>query len=652
MRALIIILLSSLVLFGCGAEPGEVAPVEKIFDPRVPGGTTSANPRTQDILGLSAEVEYNRVTLRWVNPSIYIGQSYKIHVYRIEGDGEGFTLPDPGAMGSSAFLYYPRIDFQPFNDILYVDQNTENLFNLIPNKTYTYFVLVEKGDLFSSGKTITVSIPEAETQIDLPAPSSFWKNYASRTGGRPNPDFGTIFMETLDAGAPSLTSSNGQIAWAKEGTIQYISDTDNNRVMIYVNRLGLSCYEDNTEGSLEFDICIAVNGMAPLQPYAVLGQASFGSSFNCQDAANPLDDAQCLTRPTGVLVKDDKLVISDNGNDRVKIYDYLPKYGCYNFENMLGDTTPPECTPSRVIGKQGISDLTNYSLATDGDSALSCPNGLEAQGDNLYIADTCNHRVVIARNALNPSLFECSPGSWQTSSCVFAGQIGQPDLFSNENFEDEWDADNFSYDYVSDILIGDQTFLRRHIRYPNVVKIHDGKMFIAGNENFSKVTPFGDLTLYSRIMRFDDLVLEGSFPLCTNITYSVGGCDASWVYGQQGYNKIPMTPFGGNYTDNTYTFKQIGGLDLFGEMLFVTDASDNIVSIWQNAFENTTLGSPPTLRITDPAGVFDADNNRSQPDLAGLGGIYFRQNQKGLIVFDSGGNHYYLIQIYETNVSN
>lgn len=646
MRTVFLILL---IFFVIGCNPKETTtPITRIFDPRVPGGTTAANPKIQDVIGLKADVEYDKVTLSWINPSIYVGLNFKLHVFRIDGDGDGFTLPDPG--GPTAFLYYPRNDFDPFEGNLYVDQNTSNTFNLIPNQTYTYFIVVEKDDHFSVGKKVTVTIPERATQIQIPSATAFWKNYAARTGGRPHPDTGAIFMDTLNAGAPTVTQAKGQMAYAKSGTVLFISDTDNNRVMVYLNKNGLACYEDFTEGSLDFDVCIAINGMAPLQPFAVLGQANFSDRYSCQDVANTLDDSECLTAPTGLTIKNNTLFVSDNGNNRVKIYDVLPKYGCYNFENMAGDTTPDHCAPSRVIGKKGVLDLTNYNVTTEGDASLSCPNGLEVYNNNLYIADTCNNRVVVARNAMVPAMFDCNAGTWRTSQCVFGGQIGQPNLFSNENFEAQWDLGNFSYDYVSDTLVGDSNYLRRHIRNPHLVKIYENKLFIAGNENFSKTSPFGDLTLFGRIFRFDTLILEGTFPSCTDTTYLTGGCDASWVYGQRGFTKIPVTPFAGNYMDNTYTLSRVGGLELFDDMMFVTDARENIVSIWENAYDNSILGSPATTRVYDPQGVFDADNGRSQPDLGGLGGINFRQNEKGLVIFDAGKDHFYLIRIFQVGL--
>lgn len=642
---ILFLILAAFLLTGCNTE--EDKPVlERIFDPKVPGGSSLKNPKIQEVIGLTAEVEFNKVTLSWMNPSIYIGQDFKVHVYRVLGDGTLFTLPDPDDGGSSAFLYYPRLDFVPFKDKMYVDENTSSLYNLIVNEKYTYYVLIEKDGFFSDGKTVTITIPERGSQVQVPPPTEFWKNYASRTGNRPDPDTGAIFLDTLNPGIPSTQKNNGNMVYAKSGTLLFISDTDNNRVLVYANNLGRLCYDNFAEGSIEFQICIAINGMAPLSSYAVLGQEDFSSNFSCQDPLNPMAPSDCLTSPTGLAVMNNMLFISDSGNNRVKIYDLLPIYGCFNFKNMLGETTPLQCAPSRVIGKRGINDLNNYTLATDGDATLSCPNGLEVFNNNLYITDTCNNRVVIAKNAANPTLFECNAINWRTSKCVFGGQIGQESLFTNRYFEDEWDQGNFTYDYALDTLDGDTTFLRRHMRNPTNIKIRDNRMFIASNEDFSKVSVFGDLTLFGRILRFDNLILEGAFPACTDSTFITGGCDANWVFGQRGFHRIPVTPFSGNYMDANYTLKSVGGIEIFGEMMFVTDSETNIVSTWNNLLDNSVQGSPANLRIQNPLGVWDADNARAQPNLKGLSSIVFNQTLGGLVIFDSGSHYFYLIKIY------
>lgn len=646
MKNLLCILLMSLAV-ACNTAEEKVDPT-KIFDPKVPGGSAGGQTIVQNVLNLTASTEYDQVELKWKNPSVYDGLSFKIHVYRIDGDGEAFTLPDPSNIANGAFLYYPRPDFQPFTGSLYLDKNASELTgSLFSGNQYTYYVYVEKNSVFSSGKKITITVPEKSSQVTIPSPTNFWKNYVERTGAKPDPDYGTISMQTLDAGAPTLTSANGGIAYALNGTIQYLADTKNNRVMIYMNTLGKACYDDFTPGSFDFDLCLAIYGNAPLTPYAVLGQKNFSENFSCQDAGRTLALKDCLTAPTQIVVNGSQIAISDTGNKRVKIYDTTPIYGCYSFMDMIGETTPNHCSPSRVIGQRNLNELNTYSVATDGDVSLGCPNGLAAHNNNLYIADTCNHRVVLARNAFTPSLFDCTITNWKTSKCVFGGIIGQETLFENKTFVDEWNDGNFSYDYALNTLVGDTDFLKRYVAYPKLIKLtSSNQLFVTGSENFSEVSPFGSLELHGRVLRFNTLILEGTFPTCSQATFLIGGCNADWIYGQQGSKALPVTSLGGTYMDTFYTLKNIGGIEFYAERMFVTDAESNIVSVWNNYMDNTVLGSPASMRVFNPLGVWDADRERSQPNLKGLSSIVFNKTKNGLIIFDSGSNYYYLIQIY------
>lgn len=644
MRKLLSILFCLLALTSCNPEEEKEDPT-RIFDPRVPGGATSADPQVKDVINLKVEVTYNDVTLKWANPSIYAESSFGVHVYRIDGNEEVRNFPEPASIGSNSFIYHPKLDYEPFKGTVYKDENGDTREALIQGRTYTYYVYLKKDNRFSAGKKITVTIPFKDDVITIPSPTEFWKNYTQRQGGKPDPDYQLITISTLTAGKPTVTQAKGGMAYAKSGTVLYLADTDTNRVMIYVNTLAQECFKQ-PEGSFERSICLMMYGNAPLTAYGVIGQANFNDSFSCQDSGRILDTAQCLTSPTQLMVDDkDRLYITDNGNDRVKIYDTTPIDGCFNIRNLTGDTTPVQCTPSRVIGQRSLTAIVKYDIATNGDVGLSCPNGLAMRNNNLYIADTCNNRVVVARNAGNPALFDCNDSNWKTSRCSFGSVLFQPDMFSNGNFEHEWDEGNFSYDIAMNVLVGDLNYLKKHLGNPKLIKFHDGKMYVTGNEDFEESTGFGNLTLFGRMLRYDSEVLEGTFPQCNPTSFLANGCNADWVYGQQGFDILPITSFGGNYTDFFFTFKDVGGFDFFDKRMFLTDSDANIVSIWTDHLLDAQLGSPSTIRVFNPNGVWDADKNRAQPNLTGLGTLLFREDKNGIIIFDAGGNYFYTIQI-------
>lgn len=638
-------ILMAFLLVGCNNQEEEKEPKIRIFDPRIPNGTTAENPLVKDITSLKAVTTYNSVELKWVNPSIYTESDFEIHIFRIDGDEEVRNLPDPSVAGSPAFLYYPRSDFEPFKGSIYKDENGTLLNSLIEGRTYSYYVYVKKDNRYSSGKKITVEIPTKEATVTIPNPVDFWKNYTQKQGGRPDPDYHMITLSTLEAGTPTISMAKGGMAYAKNGTVLLIADTDTNRVMIYVNTLAQECFK-SPEGSFERQICLTMYGNAPLTAYSVLGQSSFTASYPCGDINNTLTTAQCMTGPTQVFVDDkDRVYISDNLNNRILVWDTFPLNGCYNIKNLTGETTPVQCTPSRVIGQRRLNEIVHYDINTDGDVALSCPNGMAMRNNNLYIADTCNNRVVVARNAGDPALFNCNDSNWKTSRCSFGGVLFQEDLYSNDSFQKQWNDGNFTYDLANNALIGDLTYLARHMANPKLVKFYEGKMYVSGNENFNESNAFGALTLYGRLLRYNSDVLEGTFPICNPTSFFSGGCDADWVYGQQGFDIVPITPFGGNYTDFFHTIGDIGGFDFFDKRMFLTDPTSNIVSIWFDHLSDSQLGSPASQRVFNPNGAWDADRDRSQPNLKGIGTVIFREDKNGLTIFDSGDHYFYSVRL-------
>lgn len=637
--AMLFLLLSVATLTSCNSSNDDNSGEKlEIFDPGVPGGSGIGSLFTYDVIGLKSSATTNSVQLEWNIPSMYRSSEYRVHIYRVVGDGENFTLPKPGQIGSTAFLYYPRIDFTPFKGSIYIDSNGSSITgNLAEGGVYTYIVHLERNGTFSQGVRVTTTIPKSEEIFITPNNTTFWKNYSEKNGVEPDPNYFETTLATLDPGPPTLQQANGGMAFARNNMVLYKADTQTRRVMIYVNPAGLNCYQVHQENTFDFDLCIALYGNAPLIPYGVLGQTNFNSKFSCQDSNNPLNSANCLTCPTQLLVHKNKLLISDACDNRVKIYDTLPTYGCYNILNLAGDETPNECAPSRVIGQRRIDLIESHLTSNSGDASLKCPNGLGAINDNVYIADTCNNRIVLAKNALNPNLWNCSEMNWRTSLCVFGGLLGQANYFSSKTFNDAYLNSEVGYDQSMDTITGDTNFLKRYFANPKTIKItSDYKMFVSSEEDFSTPSPFGDIELKGRVLRFDSAILEGAFPACTETTFPLSGCDANWVYGQRGFTSLHTTPIGGQYYDNYIAIERVGGVELVGERLFITDSISNKIHYHLNFANNSVLGSPPTIKIDNPQGVWDPDNNRYQPNLESLSTIQYNDRNKRLYIMDSG----------------
>jgi hypothetical protein len=164
-----------------------------------------------------------------------------------------------------------------------------------------------------------------------------------------------------------------------DGNKLYISDTNNNRVLIYNS------------------IPVSNNASANV----VVGQADF--THNSDNQGGFTGD-NTLYAPTGILVHSSKLYISDLVNNRVLIYNTIP--------------TSSDAHANVVIGQANMG-TANTGVGTQG---LHGPRGLFISGTKLIIADNFNSRVLI---------FNTIPTSDHASASVVVGQANFTDNLSN-----------------------------------------------------------------------------------------------------------------------------------------------------------------------------------------------------------------------------
>lgn len=153
---------------------------------------------------------------------------------------------------------------------------------------------------------------------------------------------------TSNAAATTQAGMNAPLAVAVAGTRLFVADGSNNRVLIW-----------NTIPT--------TNGAAA---DVVLGQADFTSGASATGAAG-------LNFPFDLWTDGARLIVSDNGNHRLLIWNTLP-------------TT--NAAPANVV--VGQPDFTTVSPGT-GAQKLDTPSGIDSDGSRLYIADNNNHRVII-----------------------------------------------------------------------------------------------------------------------------------------------------------------------------------------------------------------------------------------------------------------
>jgi hypothetical protein len=164
------------------------------------------------------------------------------------------------------------------------------------------------------------------------------------TGVSPNQNLGTPGNNTLGS-SPGNAATNG--------TLFYIADTNNSRI------LGFNNAPTATAGTADF----------------VIGQPSFTTS-------TPTSGATGLAFPTKVSISGNQLIVVDSGNNRVLIWNSLPS-----------GTGSLNTAPSIVIG-QTSSTPTASSLNNPTGAMLVTVAGVPT----LVVADRGNNRVLIYNN--------------------------------------------------------------------------------------------------------------------------------------------------------------------------------------------------------------------------------------------------------------
>lgn len=185
-------------------------------------------------------------------------------------------------------------------------------------------------------------------------------------------------------GADGLRSPN---AVATDGTILAVADTDNNRVLIWFS--------------------IPTSNQQPAD--VVVGQPDFKTVTPNTGTGDPRVPGQKTLRgPEGVWIQDGRLFVADTGNDRVLIWNRIPRENFAPADIVLGQ---------KDFGTGAQVDLFKAPFNPQADTLLS-PVSVTSDGQRLFVADLGYNRVLIwnsipTRNA-------------QPADVV----VGQPDMTS------------------------------------------------------------------------------------------------------------------------------------------------------------------------------------------------------------------------------
>ncbi|MBX3000341.1 MAG: NHL repeat-containing protein [Caldilineaceae bacterium] len=193
--------------------------------------------------------------------------------------------------------------------------------------------------------------------------------------------------------------------------IMYVSDTGNNRILVFVpwNICDFYEYYDDIwcieEDGYEFSDSFWPEFTNGMDADYVIGQPDFVTSIAAPTSRTSLN------QPMGLVTDiNDNLVVADHGNNRVLIYEWP-------FRNGL--------PASRIVGQtvNGLGIVPDYTASEAPDPptavSLNAPTSVAAGilGTQIYVADTGNHRVLVYNDA---------PADGRADAV-----IGQPDFVSN-----------------------------------------------------------------------------------------------------------------------------------------------------------------------------------------------------------------------------
>lgn len=166
---------------------------------------------------------------------------------------------------------------------------------------------------------------------------------------------------------PSGTVLGRIAAIASDGTRLFVVDNGHNRVLVW-NALP-------TSSSTPADFAL---GQAP-------GATNLTTSFvNGGPATGFVPTASTLNNPFGVFVDGTRLYVADSGNSRILVWNTLPTTGGQPADFALGQ---PAGSANLTTGTQNTDGLSA--------SSMSVPTAIARHGTRLFVADAANNRVLV-----------------------------------------------------------------------------------------------------------------------------------------------------------------------------------------------------------------------------------------------------------------
>ncbi len=177
---------------------------------------------------------------------------------------------------------------------------------------------------------------------------------------------------------------------ASDGQVLAVADADNNRVLIWLS--------------------IPTTNGQPAD--VVIGQPDFKSAGLNFGGSGSTPSAKGLRGPQGVWIQDGRLYIADTQNNRILIFNSIPRSNGASADLVLG---APNFTT--FVQQDLVAAAQNFSAKPNN---LLSPVSVTSDGRRVYVSDLGHNRVVIWNSIPNQN--------GQPADVV----VGQPDLQSND----------------------------------------------------------------------------------------------------------------------------------------------------------------------------------------------------------------------------
>lgn len=745
-KTFLLIILSFIFLVSCAKKEEETNKIAYIYEPGVPGSNLDAAKSVRPLINFracpnvlniakcppSSLEDKDKITLTWNVPNLYKTEDYIVVIFKLE---EGSAFDD--ANGETRLgLERPQNNLGVISyEIGRVKGESFVDTDVTPGNTYLYYgFIVIDGYLQPTpltgqqvlGTWSAHTLEKAESMSSNysegePAPQTFWEKKKWSYGGPAGVVGGDIIanLRTYSPGNATSSFPKGRIAVDDSGSTMFISDTDNNRIIVYENSNLRNCLvtlldtpeaEDPELRDMYVYSCYLQSGSSNLAAHNVLGQTSQFESLSCQEQNDEcgtystattctethsnaygrfpsycqwksntciVKGNQCLTKPTEILYHKGKLIVSDTGNNRVVLYENilfnpgtsikdtsLTLIGC-DPEIIPGSVKPTKCEFQKVFGKKSFNDFSTYPILIAGESSLSGPTGLMVDGDDLYIADTLNNRIVKSSNYYGTEAgdgtdlnmyYNCDESSWLTTLCRWSGVMGQSNYTEKKSFQEFFDADNEILTGTFSNILADGNLLKRYFKNPTKInKMYkengDVIFLVLSNESFSAISDLGTrIALRSRILMFDDIPLKGNNPLCNTTTFLTGECDATAVIGQESFEKLIILSGSaggaGDYKNVGYGLDEINDFEVKSRDMYAVDGKSNQIYVWKDLPKNNLIGKSYTYKVLDPAGEYNDTIGGNLPTLSKISGIQYSESGDYIFIVDGGAGYIYQLSFF------